>query len=129
MGVGRIGQYYGDFKCLTFKKRGRDIIDKTEILIKDLKIKIEDREQRIASAAKEAGMDTAMDVLTQIQHLSNPHSNQDALTVGIAAKVKKEVEARLVEVTELEKLTLVARNLNPEETFTLGFAEIEYFGF
>jgi hypothetical protein len=129
MGVGRIGQYYGDFKCLTFKKRGRDIIDKTEILIKDLKIKIEDREQRIASAAKEAGMDTAMDVLTQIQHLSNPHSNQHAPTVGIAAKVKKEVEARLVEVTELEKLTLVARNLNPEETFTLGFAEIEYFGF
>ena len=129
MGVGRVGQYYGEFKCLTFKKSGRDIIDKTNILIEQLKLKIADREGRIADAAKEAGMDTAMDVLTQIQHLSHPHSNSNALTVGIAAKVKKEIEARLTELTELEKLETIVRNLNPEESFTLGFAELEYFDF
>ena len=48
---------------------------------------------------------------------------------SIESFIKKEIEARLVEKNELDKLKLIIRNLDPDETFTLNFEEIDYFGF
>lgn len=122
-------RYHGGFGSLSFPKKGSEIVAKATELKTQLMAKIEEREGRIREAANSAGFKDASDVLFQIDNLAGNHSNQRELTAGLSAQIKQEISARQNEVEEVEQLNLIIKNLPHEETFTLSFEELRYFGF
>ena len=130
MGRRRSMGYHGDFESLKFPKSGKEIIEKATSLQDELLGMVATREKRIREAAEEAGMKTGADVLFNIEEIDYGMSNTDGgLTAGLAGKIKKEVSARQREKAEAEKLTMIIENLPSDDTFTLTFSELGYFGF
>lgn len=124
-------RYYGDFGGLSFPKKGSDIITKCEEMRTGLMAKIEERQKRIIEAANEAGMESAGDVLVNLQTIADGVSGAGGIdmTVGLAAKLKGELGEMNKEKAEVAKLDMIINNLPKAETFTLNFSELEYFGF
>lgn len=125
------GRYYGDFGSLSFPKKGSEIIEKCTTLRAQLMNKIEEREKRIREVAAEANMKDAADALLALESIAQGSSNAGDvnMNVGLAAKVRGEINERTKEREEVEKLNLIINNLPSDDVFHLNFGELTYFGF
>lgn len=124
-------KYYGSFDSLKFPKKGEAIIAKAKALRFQLQTKIDEREGRIRDAASEAGMKDAGDVFMSLQTIADGSTGGGDInmTVGLAAKIKGELAEMNREREEVKKLNMIINNLPSDQTFELGFDELEYFGF
>jgi len=123
--------YYGEFPSLKFTKTGAQIREKVLKMRDEVSAKIREREARIMDAATEANMSSAADVLLNLRAIAEGSSNAGDvnMNVGIAAKVRSEIDALTKDRKEAEQLRLVFDNLDESGTFDLNFQELTYFGF
>ena len=123
--------YYGEFPSLKFTKTGKQIRERVKAMREALALKIKAREKRITAAAEEANMSSAADVLLNLKAIAEGSSNAGDINmnVGIAAKVRSEVDALTKDRKEADQLRLVFENLDPKAKFDLNFNELTYFGF
>jgi len=123
--------YYGEFPSLKFTKTGAQIREKVLKMRDEVSAKIREREARIMDAATEANMSSAADVLLNLRAIAEGSSNAGDvnMNVGIAAKVRGEIDALTKDRKEAEQLRLVFDNLDESGTFDLNFQELTYFGF
>lgn len=124
-------KYYGSFPNLKFVKKGAAVLERVRAMMAAVNTKIAEREARIEEAAKAANMNTAGDVLKNLRSISQGTSaaGDVDMNVGLAGKVRAEVDALTQDRDEALRLRLIADNLDPEGTFELDFDELKYFGF
>lgn len=122
--------YYGaELKELSFPKTGAEIETATNEKMEAIKAKLAMRESALRLLVKEAGLSDTVDVLLRLDDLMNKDASAAETPSEVKVKLQNLVRKIRDEHEEMERLSLVSRNIPREQTFDLSFAALEYFGF
>lgn len=120
--------YHGVFSALRFPKTGEDIVKQSMDKKERMEQRVKEREEEIASLAKEMGLGSAVDVLIHADELDDRMSNSAGAS-GDKAKLRNALGKVRREREEIKQLALVIENLPRNQSFDLEFDALEYFGF
>jgi len=117
---------YNEFENLSFTKKGHDIVDRAKALEKENREKALKKRSQIDELCKEHNI-TAEKLLGNLDSLRG-HSSADMPSAEMQKLQKLATDVDGLD-KESAKLTLIIRNLKPEQEFDLSFGELDYFKF
>ncbi len=123
------------FAEVKFHKVGHEIATQAKLKIDKLKVKIEEREARIAQLCKQHNL-SASDLFALAQDQSEGDYRRPVyaapvrdVAAGVASALAKESQQVESERTQVRTLGLLTRNIDASTAHELSFAELEYLEF
>jgi phage-related protein len=125
------------FNAIKITKTGQEITRKAEERVIGLDTKIHEREERIKRIKTEYNIEDK-DLLQALANANQTYSNaqlsggdgaQKFIPAGVVQNIQTENSLIVAEKEQIEVLSLLARNLDPVEKYSLTFDELKLLSF
>ena len=107
---------------LVFRKTGKQICEKATRLLVEIDTLIGDREKSIRELSSTMGVADAAELLLR-------HRRGEEDDGAVSASIRNELEDLRRKRIDQARLRAIVENIEPERTFDLSFAELEYYEF